>query len=763
MKINQLTDFLSQAKTTLDEIRGKGGRALCQVENIEKSLADFKTGLESLQKDNATLTIGIVGQMKAGKSSFLNALMFDGKEVLPIAATPMTAGLTILEYTDSIDSQRFEVEYYTENEWNYIKSRSIIVEETKDDILKEKPDLVSRSKQVQLERVLESKCQAEDYACYLLKNKATAEGKMKIGAPNDVRSFIQTDSLRDVLADYVGVSGKFTSTVKALHIYLNNEALTYKNENSEAVESYRIVDTPGVNDPIVSRQRQTEKFLQEAHAVFMLTRADVFLQEADICFMNAQISCEGVSQILLVANKLDLLFATDKNCPNELDDAIDYEIDQLKRQLNRRGGNLNRQPIALCCTAGIAECLRLKLSNNYDNPKLNRDEEQALKLLRDKFPSSFRDEESTIDSLDMIADFSTIIKEYIQGTFLENKDSIIDEKISDFIKCHRDAIMSEFRSSIEEAEKELALAKDCDVSTIVSQIAALEKLQEVAIPKMQGRISAFSKTLKDKQVVNLFETKEELLQYKPTLTDRYSDFKSISYTRISTSFLKRTKSGFVYADVINQSEVTRSEDKQIDTLRYWTNKKWTSLYNTEEDSLKRELLDNIKEIANRDPSLNINVDVYEMIIMNCITEKLCGKSQLRLEDKCSEQKRLIADYINSTDHTNFDCSFGQMKEEVADEKIKKQAKEKLTNFEKGMRQRNDFVYKELQKVVEKHCESINEIMTEFANNLTKKIEEQLKSIKDEKEKNKQSIEDICKEIEERKRKYIELQNKFGQL
>lgn len=762
MKTEQLANFLAQAKTTLDIVRSKGGRALSQADTLERSVTNFKNGLEPLQNDNTTLTIGIVGQMNVGKSSFLNALMFDGKEVLPTAATPMTAGLTVLEYANSIESQRFEVEYYTRSDWDYIKANSKIVEEIKDNLIKDKPELASRSKQFELIQEIKRECSVEDYACYLLKTNATSEACDKIDKPRDVRKFSELSKLRDILAEFVGVDGRFTSTVKALYIYLHNEALTYNNNNTGIIESYRIVDTPGVNDPIVSRQRQTERFLQEAHAVFMLTRADTFLPDADVKFMNAHISSEGVSKILLVANKLDLLFATDGRCPNDLEDAIDYEVKQLENQLSIRGGNLNREPIALCCTAGIAECIRLKLLNDYENPNLNEDEKGSLKLLRQKFPDNFKDKESTLDALDMIADFPTIIEDYVQGSFLENKDRIIDEKISDFIECHRDAIMNDFRSIIEEVDKELSVAKDCDTTTIASQISALITLQQIAIPKMQTRIKVFSKSLKETHVVKLFETKEELLQYKPILKEDCTDFKSISYTR-ETTFFGRTKSGVMYADVINPSSVSKSEDKQIDNLRDQVNKKWTKIYNSEEDSLKKELLDTVKEIANRDPSLHINVDIYEMIIMSCITEKLCGKSQLRLEDKCSEQKSLIADYVNLSDHTNFDRSFGEMSEDDADDKIRKQAEEKLKNFKLGMRTRNDSVYKELRKEVELHCESINSIMKEFANNLTEKLEEQLNEIKTEKEKSRKSIDEICNEIVERKNSFVELQNIFKQL
>lgn len=47
--------------------------------------------------DSDVLTLGVIGQMKCGKSTFLNAFVF-GAEVLPAAITPMTAALSVITY-----------------------------------------------------------------------------------------------------------------------------------------------------------------------------------------------------------------------------------------------------------------------------------------------------------------------------------------------------------------------------------------------------------------------------------------------------------------------------------------------------------------------------------------------------------------------------------------------------------------------------------------------------------------------------------------
>ena len=67
---------------------------LKQDNSISKS-SELEAELEAMQKDGRTLKLGIIGRVKSGKSSLINALIFEGKNVLPKAATPMTAALTV--------------------------------------------------------------------------------------------------------------------------------------------------------------------------------------------------------------------------------------------------------------------------------------------------------------------------------------------------------------------------------------------------------------------------------------------------------------------------------------------------------------------------------------------------------------------------------------------------------------------------------------------------------------------------------------------
>ncbi|EJB90269.1 hypothetical protein HPHPH19_1341 [Helicobacter pylori Hp H-19] len=118
--------------------------AVIKTEELEKTLKE-------MQAEDRDLKVGIIGRVKAGKSSLLNALIFEGAEVLPKAATPMTASLTIFKYANTLSA---EVEFYSpkdiaelKNEHaRYVREFSRIVEEEVKK-QKEKQSLSNRAKE----------------------------------------------------------------------------------------------------------------------------------------------------------------------------------------------------------------------------------------------------------------------------------------------------------------------------------------------------------------------------------------------------------------------------------------------------------------------------------------------------------------------------------------------------------------------------------------------------------------------------------------
>ncbi|GAA8170811.1 hypothetical protein NP0156_09240 [Helicobacter pylori] len=118
--------------------------AVIKTEELEKTLKE-------MQDTDRNLKVGIIGRVKAGKSSLLNALIFESVEVLPKVATPMTASLTVLKYAQTLSA---EVEFYSQKDILELKNeharyekefQRMVGEEVKKQ--KEKQSLSNRAKE----------------------------------------------------------------------------------------------------------------------------------------------------------------------------------------------------------------------------------------------------------------------------------------------------------------------------------------------------------------------------------------------------------------------------------------------------------------------------------------------------------------------------------------------------------------------------------------------------------------------------------------
>ena len=109
------------------------------------------------------------------------------------------------------------------------------------------------------------------------------------------------DSFENII-EYVGADGKYVSITKSVKIY-------YPKEYLKGVE---IVDTPGFNDPIVSREERTKEFLKKADVVLMMLYAGrpFDATDRDIIFKN--VSQCGIGKVLIGINKYDIPYCSDE-------------------------------------------------------------------------------------------------------------------------------------------------------------------------------------------------------------------------------------------------------------------------------------------------------------------------------------------------------------------------------------------------------------------------------------------------------------------
>ncbi|WP_390578327.1 dynamin family protein, partial [Helicobacter pylori] len=87
----------------------------------------------------------------------------------------------------------------------------------------------------------------------------------------------------------------YMPSTKAVEISLNN--LNLKN--------LEIIDTPGVNDPIVSREERTKALLKDCDVVFIVSPSGQFLAKNDMDLFDRVSNKEGLQEIYFVASQAD--------------------------------------------------------------------------------------------------------------------------------------------------------------------------------------------------------------------------------------------------------------------------------------------------------------------------------------------------------------------------------------------------------------------------------------------------------------------------
>ncbi|MDG6896636.1 hypothetical protein A6A19_01150 [Actinobacillus delphinicola] len=297
--------------------------------------------LEAEWKDKNNLSrelrVGIIGRVKAGKSSLLNALLFNGESVLPQAATPMTAALTVMKYGDK---EKAEVDFYTNEDIRKLEENSRLYEAKleealQDNILLENdnetnehaakaPEEVNSGKSSWLAGVgAQVKKAGKKMADQMRKN--TPERRQEItqrfneANPMLVAAHQQIEAMRahplsesarknmqiltanshaelmQKLNDYVGAAGKYMPYTKSVTLYLTQPAL----------KDLEVIDTPGVNDPVASREERTHEFLKQCDVVFVVSQSSQFMSDEDLALMQRVTVNEGIQEVYLVASQVD--------------------------------------------------------------------------------------------------------------------------------------------------------------------------------------------------------------------------------------------------------------------------------------------------------------------------------------------------------------------------------------------------------------------------------------------------------------------------
>ncbi len=459
--------------------------AVVKTEELEKTI-------KGMQAENRGLKVGIIGSTNTGKSSLLNALIFEGKDVLPKAATTETSSLTILKYAQNLSA---EAQFYNEKDMEELKRDHERYEKKFKEIVSEEVKKLEEKQQGLLNKAIEK---LGNFGKAFSKNKSDEEApKQKILSPEEIReraqkiakkeldedekltashdqyermkksglinpkdleTRIQADSLEELnqkLYQFVGKEGKFMPYTKAVQISLNNPNL----------KDLEIIDTPGVNDPIVSREARTKALLKECDVVFVIIPSGNFLTDSDMDLFDRVSNKEGIQRVYFVASQSAVCAPSEvENSRHHLPTALENAQKILSSSLNETMSLLKKkyhhqQEIfesaiknGIILTSGVCYNLYKDFENQASWEREKEEYQLAWENLTNDYPDAFDSDDKSKESLLLLSNMGAI-RERLEEAAKE-KENIISQRLQKYLEAQANNLHNLIMQLSQDLEKE---------------------------------------------------------------------------------------------------------------------------------------------------------------------------------------------------------------------------------------------------------------------------------------------------------------------
>lgn len=482
---NQIEEFVNKNNFSHDAL------ALKQEHAIQKS-EEWQRVLDSFAEQGRVLRIGIIGRVKAGKSSMLNALLFNGNDILPKAATPMTAALTIMEYSENVSA---EVDFFTQQDIDEIKVKYDFFQKALDSKVKEKE--LENAERIKRKKGVNSLSAEEQQECHN-KAKSQAEREMK-----DDPSFASYDQYRrikesgkslsdleqyrtisagsveelmnGVLNQFVGSSGAFMPFTKSVTLHIPEKGL----------QGLQIIDTPGINDPVTSRGERTNQLLQHCDVVLIVSPSGQFLSSEDTDLMHQVTTKEGTQQAYLIASQVDnQLFGSESQ---GLSDPI-HVLERISDNLTKHARNVLAKQVQeypsmkvaadklsknnVICSSSVAFSMQQRFNEQHT---WDANLQHVWRNLNQKFPDVFSHEELAKNALNQLANIHQIHQ--IVSEVTANKEQILAQRRIDFENGKRTALQGYLKAWADRINEQIHQIQHADVGKLRKQETELKKQQ----------------------------------------------------------------------------------------------------------------------------------------------------------------------------------------------------------------------------------------------------------------------------------------------
>ena len=719
-------NLLDSLISKIGEIPPSGvGELQKAIDRLKMEVSAYRLHADALLESNNILRIGIVGQVKAGKSSFLNSLLFGGENILPRAATPMTAGLTVLEYSED---NHFEVEYYSEAEWQTFEDRA-------DEVKRMYNDWKAQDPMITMETVLKE-MGPEYQSAYEISNSCTAKARKCISkeSKKERYNFSDVEEMQDILNQYVGADGAYTSAVKCLTIRLNSEEL----------KDIQIVDTPGVNDPVVSREERTREFLNKCHGVFFLSYSGRFFDSTDVDFLVKRIGGNGIGSIVVIASKFDsVLQDAGIKYEDDLAGSVEYCFKSLKRQMaqNISSSEYRGSTPLFDFSSGIGYSIYKKPENRWDAT-----EKHVVAQMKRFYPSFFsnvRDIKSTFFDLSQIEEIN---EKYLNGIFVRNKESIIASKMSAYFHEMSKSLYSHVDMCYKEIEKLLKNLENGKKSDIINQKKEIEKV----IHTLKSKIGRYSD---DIEIIVKNGVKDILneLNFADLRLSTSKEFKS--FNRISTSFLKKDKSVSVSVDVIDKDKTSDASIKYL--VREFKNiaGKWKDIVAKSSEELKNKMNGVITKSEQEDKESILDFDILRDILDDTLS-KFNKYSTFEYGPYYESARNSLLQKLQVI--SDIPYCVGRCGEAEAINKIQNMSKSIVESARGEIEKVRKSVSEEVSSALKKLSKTLNEEIVETLNNMVDEVNIRANEYVDQLKKE-------LEHVEENRKRYLNLRSKINEI
>ncbi len=256
------------------------------IENLKQCIEvdAFKQKLMQLKEklEDQRFSIGVTGVINAGKSTMLNALLRE--QLLGTSVVPETANLTILKYS----KERFaKVNFWNKEEFAKIEK--------------------SASENKSIKKFID---ETKDYF------------GVNLGEYIKEKSRIDRVKIEELsLFTSVKESNKKCNLVKSVELYSDLKFL------QDGVE---IVDTPGLDDPIIQREEITVKYVSQCDLMIHLMNVNQSATKKDIDFIIDSIIYQNIAKLLIVITRIDTV------SKDELSEVINYTKQSIETRLKEQ-------------------------------------------------------------------------------------------------------------------------------------------------------------------------------------------------------------------------------------------------------------------------------------------------------------------------------------------------------------------------------------------------------------------------------------------